>query len=125
TSENGLFQGSIAVGRSFGETYALVNVVYGQDGEGDDHEGEVRFAGVRHIRGGLNICAEGRYMRSLASTDPNRATPGTPAMGAMAGPLLAYRVGSWALVAEAGVSSRQTARRDTGLTTIGGVGTTF
>ena len=125
TSEDGLFQGSIAVGRSFGETSAVVNVVYGQDGEGDDHEGEVRLAGVRRVLGGLHVGIEGRYMHALASTDPNRAAHGTPSMEAMAGPLIAYTAGNWALVAEVGVSSRRTSRLETGLAALTGLGTSF
>jgi len=125
TSEEGLFQGSIALGRSFGETSAVVNVVYGQDGEGDDHEAELRLAALRRIRGGLHAGVEARYMHSVDSTDPHRAALGTPSMEAMAGPLVAYTAGSWVLVAEAGVSSRQTSRLETGVTTLAGIGTTF
>jgi hypothetical protein len=125
TSEEGLFQGSIAVGRSFGETSAVVNIGYGQDGEGDDHEGEVRVAGIRHVGGGLHVGIEGRYMHSIDSTDPHRAALGTPSMEAMAGPLVAYTAGRWSVVAEAGVSTRRTSRLDTGVTAIAGVGTAF
>ena len=125
TAEDGLFQGTLALGRWFGETSAVLNLSYGQDGEGDDHEGEVRLAATRRIRGGLHLGVEGRYMRSIDSTDPHRAALGTPSMEAMAGPLVAFLAGSWALVGEIGVSSRQTDRVDTGVTALAGVGTTF
>jgi hypothetical protein len=125
TSEDGLFQGSIALGRSFGATSAVVNIVYGQDGEGDDHEAELRLAGVRRIRGGLHAGVEARYMHSVDSTDPHRAALGTPSMEAMAGPLVAYTAGSWVLVAEAAISTRQTSHLETGVTTLAGIGTTF
>jgi hypothetical protein len=125
TSEDGLFQGSVALGRSFGETAAVLNVIYAQDGEGDDHEGEVRLAGIRRVRGGLHVGLEGRYMHSIDSTDPRRAMKETPSVEAMVAPMVAYTVGSWAFVAEAGVSSRKTTGIDTGLLTLGGIGTTF
>ena len=125
TSEDGLYQGELAVGRSFGETSTVINVLYAQDGEGDDHEGEVRLAAVRRVWGGLHLGAEGRYMHSLASTDPHRSAAGTPSMEAMAGPVVAFMTGSWGFLAEVGVSMRQTNRLDTGLTTLGGIGTTF
>jgi hypothetical protein len=125
TSEDGLFQGSLAIGRSFGATSAVVNVVYGQDGEGDDHEGEVRLAALRRVRGGLHLGAEGRYMHSLASTDPHRAALGTPSMEAMAAALAAYTTGPWAFVLEGGVGSRRTTDLETGLVALAGVGTAF
>jgi hypothetical protein len=125
TAEDGLYQGSLALGRAFGETSLVANLVYAQDGEGDDHEGEVRLAGLRRVRGGLHVGMEGRYMRSLDSTDPHRMENGTPSMEALAGPLVAYMAGGWAFVAEAGVSSRRTSRLDTGVTALGGIGTTF
>jgi hypothetical protein len=125
TAEDGLFQGALAVGRSFGETSAVMNVVYAQDGEGDDHEGEVRLAGVRHVRGGLHLGVEGRYMHSIDSTDPHRQALGTPSMEAMAGPLVAYVAGTWTLLAEAGFAARETLHLETGVTALGGVGTTF
>jgi hypothetical protein len=64
-------------------------------------------------------------MHSIDSTDPHRAALSTPSMEAMAGSLVAYLIGSWAFVAEVGVSSRQTTRVDTGLATLGGIATTF
>lgn len=125
TAEDGLFQGAIALGRSFGDTSAVLNVVYGQDGEGDDHQAEIRVAAVRRLAGTLHAGLEGRYMHAFASTDPHSAAHGTPTMEAMAGPVLAVSAGSWVFVAEAGVASRQTSHLDTGLVSLAGVGTSF
>lgn len=125
TSEDGLFQGGIAVGRSFGETAAVVNVIYATDGEGDDHQGELRLGATRRLLGGLHAGLEGRYMHAIASTDPNRQALGTPSMEASAGPLVAYLVGSWAFVAEVGLAARQTSRLDTGVATMAGVVAAF
>lgn len=125
TSEDGLFQGGIAVGRSFGDTAAVVNLVYATDGEGDDHEGELRLGVTRRLRGGLHAGVEARYMHTVASTDPNRQALGTPSMEASAGPLLAYQIGSWAVIAEVGLAARQTSRLDTGVATLGGVVAAF
>jgi hypothetical protein len=125
TSEDGLYQGELAVGRSFGETSTVVNLLYAQDGEGDDHQGELRLAAARRIWGGLHVGAEGRYMHSLASTDPHRNAFGTPSMEAMAGPVVAFMTGGWGFLAEVGVAMRQTSRLDTGVTTLGGVARAF
>ena len=124
-SEDGLFQGGLAFGRDFGETTAVVNLVFASDGEGDDHQAEARLAALRHVHRGLFLGAEGRYMHSVDSTDPHRAANGTPSTEALAGPVVTYTLGNWALVAEGGVSRRVTATAQVGLITLGGVGATF
>jgi hypothetical protein len=125
TGEDGLFQGGLAFGRSFGETSAVANLIFATDGEGDDHEAEGRLAVLRHVRRGLYLGAEGRYMHSVASTDPHRTANATPSMEALAGPVVAYTLSNWALVVEGGVSRREAVRAETGLTTLGGIGATF
>src|SRR5262249_44850035 len=66
TAEDGLFQRSIALGRSFDDTSAVLNVVYKQNKKGDDHENKVRVTSVHHVTGGLNVGLKKRYMHSLA-----------------------------------------------------------
>jgi len=124
-AEDGLFQGGLAFGRSFGEMTTVVNLLFASDGEGDDHEAEVRLAALQHVRRGLFVGAEGRYMHAVDSTDPHRAANGTPSSEAMVGPVVSYAIGTWALVAEAGVSRRVTTSAQVGLTTLGGIAATF
>jgi len=125
TAEDGLFQGGLAFARGFGETTAVANLLFASDGEGDDHEAEVRAAVLRHVHRGLYLGAEGRYMHSVDSTDPHRAAHSTPSSEALAGPVVTYAIGNWALVAEGGVSRRVTTTTQVGLTTLGGVGASF
>lgn len=124
-AEDGLFQGGLAFGRGFGETTAVVNLLFASDGEGDDHEAEVRLAALRHVHGGLYVGGEGRYMHAVDSTDPHRAANGTPSTEALAGPVVTYAIGNWALVAEGGIARRMTTTAQVGLTTLGGIGATF
>jgi len=124
-SEDGLYQGGLAFGRSFGKTTAVVNVLFASDGEGDDHEAELRLAALHHVHRGLYVGAEGRYMHSVGSTDPHRTVNATPSTEALAGPVVTYAIGNWALVAEGGVSRRVTTTTQVGLTTLGGIGATF
>lgn len=125
TNEDGFVQAGIAVGRTFGSVQAVANAFYGQDGEGDDRVGELRAAAFRELGRGFHVGGEGRYARSLASTDPMRLAHGTPSMQAMAGPMLAYTAGRWVLVVEGGAATQRTLAQQTGFVGVAGVGTTF
>jgi len=125
TSEDGMIQGTVAVARSFGATSLVGNVIYAQDGEGDDHEGELRMAALRRVRGGLHVGVEGRYMRSIGSTDPFRRERDTPSLETAAGPLVAYMAGNWLVALEAGYTARRTDRLTAGPGVLGGFGAVF
>ena len=122
TAEDGLFQGGLALGGTFGATSLQMNLVYAQDGEGDDHEGEIRVAALRRVRGGVHLGVEGRFMHSLASTDPKRATAGTPSSESMLGPVVAFMAGSWSVSVEGGLATRDAGSRQTGGVLLAGVG---
>ena len=122
TAEDGLFQGGIALGRNIGDTSLVLNLVYAQDGEGDDHEGEVRVAALRRVHGGFHLGLEGRYMQALASTDPKRASVGTPSSEAVMGPVAAFMTGSWSFSVEGGLATREAGRRQTGAVMLAGIG---
>jgi len=122
TAEDGLFQGGVALGRNIGDTALVMNLVYAQDGEGDDHEGEVRVAALRRVHGGLHLGLEGRYMHALASTDPKRALVGTPSSEAVLGPVAAFLTGSWSFSVEGGLAMREAGRRQTGAVMLAGIG---
>lgn len=124
-AEDGMFQGIVAASRRVGRTSVLVNVVYSQDGEGDDHEGEARLAVIRDLGAHLHLGLDGRGSHSLASTDPKRTIVGTPVGQAFAGPLAAVTFGPIALLAEAGLDSVWTTRRQTGLLTAAGLAAMF
>jgi hypothetical protein len=124
-AEDGLFQGAVALGRRFGAVAAVFNVVYGQDGEGDDHEGEVRLALLADVARHVHVGVDGRARRSLASTDPRRAQLGTPTGDLFAGPLAAITYGPIAVLTEVGMSEVWTTQAKAGVLAMGGVGATF
>jgi hypothetical protein len=120
--EEGFFQGTLAVSRQGERTTWLGNLSYGQDGEGDDHEGELRAAALRRFGQRLNLGLDGRLRKSLWSTDAR----GNPTMEYRVTPVLAYALGPVALTAAAGVGGvRLSGRTENGLVGIGGVGATF
>jgi hypothetical protein len=127
TIEGGFFQGAFAFERQQGRLRLVSNLIYGQDGEGDDRTGEVRLAALFDAHHGLLVGVDGRYRHDLWSTDPNRAVRDRPNSELMAGPTASYTVGTWAVMAEAGVSTVQvsTANTQTGLIALAGVGSCF
>jgi hypothetical protein len=125
TIEGGFFQGAFALERQQGRLRLVSNLIYGQDGEGDDRAGEVRLAALIDARHGLLFGVDGRYRHDLWSSDPNRVTRDRPVSELMAGPTASYTVGSWAVMAEAGVSTVHTTNTQTGLIALAGVGSCF
>lgn len=123
--EDGFFQGAITVGRHGDAGMFVANVAYGTDGEGDDHEGEVRLVGMTPLGRRLNLGLDGKLRRSLGSTDPNRAAHGTPSLEFTAGPAATYAIGPIALVAEAGISGAKLMRFQTGVIALAGMGAVF
>jgi hypothetical protein len=123
--EEGFFQGTVMVGVRGQRGTLLANFSYGQDGEGDDHEGELRLAALGRVTGALHIGVDGHVRRSLGSTDPHRLEHGSPSLEYVAGPSLAYGLGSWGLVAQGGWSGARLERFQSGVVVLGGLGTLF
>jgi hypothetical protein len=124
-AEDGMFQGTLAAGRRFGRTAVVVNGVFGTDGEGDDHEGEVRLTVLRDVGTRLHLGVDGFGRRSLDSTDPRRTMLGTPVGEAFGGPIAALTLGPVALLAEAGVDGVWLNTVHTGVMTAAGLAAVF
>ena len=125
STEGGFFQGAIAVERRAGRIRMLGNVLYGQDGEGDDRDGEARKAALFEARPGLLVGLDSRYRRALWSTDPNRFVRDRPEYELVAGPTASYAHGSWAVMAETGLSTVRTTTTQTGLIALAGLSSCF
>jgi hypothetical protein len=124
-NEDGMLEWSAMVSRRFGATLALANLVYAQDGEGDDREGEIRLIGMHDLGSGLHLGLDNRVRRSLGSSDPHRSQHSNPTLEFNAGPLLAYTMGRWSLMSEAGISGQKVDRLRTGMLVLGGVGASY
>jgi hypothetical protein len=123
--EEGLIQVSVAGGWRSERTTLLANLGYGQDGEADDHEGEVRLAGLRRLHRGLYLGLDGHFRKLLTSTDPFLDLHGTPSLEFTAGPVAALTAGSWVLTIETGVSGVRRGVLQTGAVVVSGVGATY
>ena len=125
TNEEGFFQGVVALERRQGPVRVVGNLLYGQDGEGDDHDGEARVAALFETRPGLLVGMDGRYRHDLWSSDPNRVARSRPEYELMAGPTVSYTRGSWAVMAETGLSTVRTTITRSGVIALAGIGSTF
>jgi hypothetical protein len=122
SGEGGFFQGAVALERGLGRVRLVGNLLYGQDGEGDDHDGEARLAALFEARRSVLVGVDARYRHSLDSTDPNRFIRSRPEYELLTGPTASYTRGSWAVMAEAGFSTVRTTVTQSGLVALAGVG---
>jgi hypothetical protein len=102
--DGGFFQSTVAVGRRFDRLQVVLNLTYGIDPEGDDHEGEACAAASFEVRPSLYVGVDGRYRHDLGSSDPNRAERDRAESETLAGATAAYAHRNWAVMLEAGVS---------------------
>ncbi len=126
TEPEGEIEGGISFGRTFGASYLVGNLVYGQDPEGNERDGEVRLAGLRSIGERLLVGADSRARFDLGSEAAKLAAHHEATFDLNAGPVATVIVGPVALVAQCGASVRRfagtTAR---GVFAMGGVGAAF
>jgi len=119
--EEGFIQATFAAGLQDGRNTLLGNVSYGQDGEGDDFEGELRAAALRRFGERFNLGVDGQFRKSLWSTDAR----GNPSLEYRVGPVASYGIGPVALTAAAGLGGVRIGRLENGFVALGGVGAIF
>jgi hypothetical protein len=123
TEPEGEIEAVISAGRHVGRTYVLGNLVYGQDPEGHERDGEVRLAALRPVGSSLLVGFDGRLRLDLGSTNPGRTEP---TLDALAGPVVTVPLRAVALFAEGGGSMVQLAgSKATGLFGLAGLGGSF
>jgi hypothetical protein len=125
TTEGGFLQAAFAFQRQEGRLLLVMNLLYGQDGEGDDRQGEARLAAMVAARHGLLVGLDARYRHDLWSDDPRGASLDRPVSELVAGPTASFTYGSWIVMAETGVSSVHVPATQTGLIALAGFGSWF
>jgi hypothetical protein len=125
TEAEGEIETFASVGRRFEQVTAIGNLVYGQDPEGNERDGEVR-ASAFHQMGKLALGLDGR-LRFAIGTQHGRAATVEPKLDFAGGPVATLAAGPVALFAEAGPSAFALAGGPThfGLAAIGGLGAAF
>ena len=103
----------------------LGNLVYGQDPEGNERDGEVRLASLYAV-GRWAVGVDSR-LRFALGTQRSAAAQAEPRLDLLAGPIATATVGPIAMFAQAGPSAVKLSGRDTavGVAALGGVGSVF
>jgi hypothetical protein len=122
TEPEGELEAVMAAGAHLGRTYLLGNLVYGQDPEGNERDGEVRLAAVAPIGSRLLLGFDGRLRFDLGSQAAGRAEP---ALDLMVGPTATVPLGRVALLLQGGASVVKAAAVGAGPFVLGGLGSSF
>lgn len=125
TELEGELEGGLAFGRTFGTWQLLLNLVYGQDLEGKERDGEVRTSVLYHLPPRYHFGIDGRARFDLgeeengdakARFEPVFDVDVGPAMSVTLGPLVAGIHGGFAALRFEGTPARY------GVVALGGLG---
>jgi hypothetical protein len=125
TEAEGEVETFASIGRRIGTLVLVGNLVYGQDPEGNERDGELRASAFQQ-RGRLALGIDSR-VRSAIGTQAGRAATTEPKFDAMGGPVAMAVIGPFVIFAEAGPSAFKMPGLATrvGLTAFGGLGSAF
>lgn len=124
TEGEGEIETFASIGKTFEEFSLVGNLVYGQDPEGNERDGELR-AMIFHTRGRFSLGVDGRA-RFAIGTQHGKAASVEPKFDATGGPLATVVLGAFALFAEVGPSALSLGGgTKVGVSGFGGVGSTF
>jgi hypothetical protein len=125
TEAEGEIETFASFGRRFQSVSLVGNLVYGQDSEGNERDGEVRAAAF-HQHGAFAVGLDSR-LRFAIGTQHGRAATVEPTFDFAGGPVVTAAAGSFAVFAEAGPSmfGLASASMRYGLEAFGGLGAAF
>jgi hypothetical protein len=126
TEPEGEIEAVFAAGMHLGRTYAVANVLYGQDPEAQERDGEVRLAALHPVGERLFLGVDSRLRFDLGSDSAKLAAHGEPTLDVLGGPAATLLLGPVALLAQGGASAirLQGATRVGGFV-LGGLGAAF
>ena len=128
TEGEGEIEAAFTIGRRFGRTGLYGNLVYGQDPEGNERDGEVRAAAMYSLRENVHAGFDTRLRFDLGSSNTAQRIAKLEAdYDLVAGPAASYSFGPFALVAQGGASAFKLSAQSLRLGGIGlaGVGAVF
>jgi hypothetical protein len=122
TEAEGEIEAVLSAGRHLGATYLVGNLIYGQDPEANERDGEVRIAALHPVGEMVFLGLDGRARFDLGS-QPNRLEA---KLDAVVGPVATVVAGPVALSVQGGASALRL--KDTtklGAVVLGGLGSSF
>lgn len=124
TEPEGEIETFVSVGRRFGSLTVLANIVYGQDPEGNERDGEIRFASL-YGAGRWTVGVDSR-LRFAIGAQKSAVAAAEPKLDLLAGPIATVAAGPVALFAHAGPSLLEvTNSTSVGVAAVAGMGTVF
>ena len=124
TEPEGEIETFVSLGRRFDRLAVMGNLVYGQDPEGNERDGELRFASL-YAMGRWAFGVDSR-LRFAIGTQKSAMAQAEPRFDLLAGPLASATVGPVAFFAQAGPSVLKLAgSTSAGVAALGGVGSVF
>ncbi|MDB4979740.1 MAG: hypothetical protein JWM82_492 [Myxococcales bacterium] len=128
TEPEGELEGMVSLGRRAGNSYLLGSLVYGQDPEGRERDGEVRLAALHPMGAWALAGFDSRVRLDLGSNRAVLTAHHEPTLDGLIGPLVTALAGPFALSIHGGASLLRPSdgpRTLYGVFFMGGVGTTF
>jgi hypothetical protein len=124
TEAEGEIETFASIGRTFDRFSIIGNLVYGQDPEGNERDGETRL--YAFYRGGRFALGVDSRVRFAIGTQHGKAATTEPTFDATGGPTATAIVGPLALFAEAGPSAfKLGGATEVGVAVFGGIGSAF
>lgn len=123
----GEIETALSVGHRWSQFLLLGNVLYGQDPEGNERDGEVSLAGLFQISNQVNVGIDARGRFDLGSKREKLLATREPTFDLDAGPVLHWALGPVALNAHAGAALVRLIDEPTqaGVVALAGLGTAF
>lgn len=104
TEGEGEIEAVMAFGRRFGNLGLIANLVYGQDPEARERDGEVRLAGMYSATSRMELGLDSRMRFDLGTEQDKLEEEGGAEYDLIAGPMIAYVLGGVAVTGQAGLS---------------------
>ena len=104
TQAEGEIELAVSVARRFGRFYTFANVLYGQDPEAAERDGELRLGALYTVTDPLQVGLDSRLRVDLGSEDGKRRAEGGAEYDLLFGPTASYALGPVAVIAHGGLS---------------------
>lgn len=104
TEPEGEIEAMLMFARRFGRVATFANLVYGQDPEGHERDGELRLGALYSLTTPLQVGVDARLRVDLGTEEEQREEEGGAEFDLVLGPTASYAFGAIALIAQAGFS---------------------